>query len=283
MNTNSDVRHAYQAGRFYPATENEIQDLLLQISRKEKENLDFEPEGKNIIGGILPHAGHVYSGYQTVGFFEVLRQTQQDFESFVILHPLHRGGSLDYASDENKYWSTPLGNIALDEEFINAMELKRSAKALDYEHSAEVLLPYLQFFGMGNKKIIPIGIGWQHPESSKEIAHKIFKAVQQTERKICILASSDFSHFVDPEEGEKLDQKALDQILAFDPENLYSTITSNNISICGYGPIMSLMYYCSFQNGKAKVEILSRGHSGMVSPSSEVVDYISLVFYTKKE
>jgi AmmeMemoRadiSam system protein B len=50
-------------------------------------------------------------------------------------------------------------------------------------------------------KIIPIGICWQHPDTSLEIAQKILKAETETGRKICIIASSDFSHYVDPQAG----------------------------------------------------------------------------------
>ncbi|MFW5645105.1 MAG: AmmeMemoRadiSam system protein B, partial [Bacteroidota bacterium] len=78
---------------------------------------------------------------------------------------------------------------------------------------------------------------------------------------------------------KRKDQKALDKIMEFDPEGLYQVITDNNLSICGYGPIMTLLYYCRFLNEKVKVEILARGHSGEISTSQEVVDYISMIFY----
>jgi len=42
---------------------------------------------------------------------------------------------------------------------------------------------------------------------------------------------------------------------------------------------MSLMEYARFQSPDYKIEVLARGHSGEVSPSPEVVDYISLIAY----
>ncbi len=42
---------------------------------------------------------------------------------------------------------------------------------------------------------------------------------------------------------------------------------------------MTLMEYAGFQSPDYQIEILARGHSGEVSPSPEVVDYISLIAY----
>lgn len=279
MNNKVNKRKAWVAGKFYPGSEKELNDLIGRILSKERDHIDFETENRKIIGAILPHAGHVYSGYQTVHFFEALRKSRQEFESFVILHPFHRGGIKDYASDENDYWNTPLGDIKLDRDFINKMNIFSSSDMHKWEHSAEVIVPFIQHFEFGDRTIIPIGISWQHPEGAKEIAHKIFSANKELNRKLCILASSDFSHFVDPEEGKMQDQKAIDKIIDLDPEGLYKTIIDNNISICGYGPIMALIYYCRFLDEDVKVHILSRGHSGQVTPGKDVVDYISMIFY----
>ncbi|MFW5819833.1 MAG: AmmeMemoRadiSam system protein B [Bacteroidota bacterium] len=279
MNTEGKIRKAWVAGKFYPAKENDLNDLMGSILRKELKHINFDPTDKKIIGAILPHAGHIYSGYQTVHFFEALKKSQQKIESFIILHPFHRGGFHDYATDENDFWNSPFGDIRLDKAFIDRMDIYSSSDMHKWEHSAEVIIPFIQYFNFGEKKIIPIGISWQHPESAKEIAQKIYSANTTNNQELCILASSDFSHFVNPEEGKRKDQKALDKIMEFDPEGLYQVITDNNLSICGYGPIMTLLYYCRFLNEKVKVEILARGHSGEISTSQEVVDYISMIFY----
>jgi AmmeMemoRadiSam system protein B len=58
----------------------------------------------------------------------------------------------------------------------------------------------------------------------------------------------------------------------------------NNISVCGYGPIMALMEYSKFRSDEPRADILSRGNSARTYPSDEVVDYVSMIFYeTDKE
>ena len=276
---NNIIRSPYVAGRFYPGTDKAIKEQLQII----KDQLDFsflkEINLNRIFGGVLPHAGHVYSAYQTLAFFELMRQVEMDFDSFVILHPLHRGGHLDYACDNYEYWETPLGKLTIDIEFIKAMEMGESSDMLDTEHSAEVILPYIQYYNFNDKMIIPIGIARQTPDVSKIISDKIIKAKNICQRKICVIASSDFSHFLSPEKGFQQDQLVLDCIQKKDCLCMYDTILKNNISVCGYGPIMGLMEYSKSMNYDYKSNILSRGHSGEVSPSKSVVDYISILFY----
>ena len=72
---------------------------------------------------------------------------------------------------------------------------------------------------------------------------------------------------------------ALNEILKFNSRELYNTINTNNISVCGYGPIMTLLEYSKLLTGTPNIEILSRGHSGKIMPSSEVVDYVSIMVY----
>lgn len=278
MSTN--IRKAYVAGKFYPNSRLEISSLIDQIRERESGKIAFPDSVNQIIGGVLPHAGHIYSGYQTIHFFEVLARTRWEFETFVILHPIHRGGTMDYASDDNDAWSTPLGTIALDKEFIHSMNIPVSEDMHKWEHSAEVLLPFIQTYSYTEKKIVPIGISWQHPESSREIAKKLKNAIEITKRRICILASSDFSHFVDPDYGTKKDQLAIDEILKLNPLGLYKIVQRENISICGYGPIMALLFYINSLDCDVKAAVLTKGHSGMVYPDTSVVDYVSMVFYT---
>ncbi len=273
------IRKAFVSGSFYPGTENAIREQLQIV----KNHLNYTfPDGlivNHIFGGVLPHAGHVYSAYQTLAFFETLVHSATDFDSFIILHPLHRGGYLDFASDGHDSWETPLGELAVDKEFLKAMDVDISSEMLDNEHSAEVLLPYIQFYNFQDKMIIPIGIAKQEPNISQVISSKILKAQKLTSRKVCIIASSDFSHFLSPEKGFQQDQKVLDCIEQKDIICVYDTIQKENISVCGYGPIMSLMEYSGLMNTHYQNKILNRGHSGEVSPSDSVVDYISMLFF----
>lgn len=273
------IREPQVAGRFYPERPERIEKIFNQLIKRERNKVNYQLSSKQIIGVILPHAGIIYSGYQTIHFFEILSRSTQQFDTFIIVHPIHRGGGYTYASDECQVWKTPLGNIHLDEEFIDAMNMSRSASFHKFEHSAEVILPFIQKYIKYPVQIVPIGVVKQNPGISAEIAHKISEAVYKTGRKVCVIASSDFSHYVRPEIGRMMDLKVTSEILKLNPDGIFREIIENEISVCGFGPVMTLVEFAKANYPSVQTTIIAQGHSGEVHPSETVVDYISILFY----
>jgi AmmeMemoRadiSam system protein B len=141
------------------------------------------------------------------------------------------------------------------------------------------MLPLLQKFLPYEFRILPVSMLRQNPLTALELAEKIQKANEDLKRKLMIIASSDFSHFESPADGQRKDELVLDQIKKQDSEKLYDTVIQNRISVCGYGPIMSLIEYSKLVSSKPVSTILARGNSGKTRPSSSVVDYITILFY----
>ena len=182
--------------------------------------------------------------------------------------------------DSHDSWDTPLGTVPVDTDFARRLDLPRSDRAQLQEHAAEVMLPLLQQSLPRNFSIVPISILRQNPITAMEVAEKIRDANKVMKRKLMIIASSDFSHFESPVDGKKKDDMVLEQIEKQDAEKLYDTVIQHRISVCGYGPIMALMEYSKLVAEKPTSVILARGHSGRTRPSSSVVDYITILFYT---
>jgi AmmeMemoRadiSam system protein B len=275
-----NIRKAYVAGKFYPAKADEIDNLICQIAEKEKLKINYSLSERNIVGAILPHAGHIYSGYQTVHFFEILKRSEQVFDTWVIIHPLHQGRNLDFAVEGNDFWQTPFGNVKVDQDFIQLMKIPVSNEIHRYEHSSEVILPFIQNYFGNDFSFVSIGMAKQNPETVAEISNNLQNAIEKSKKKVCLIASSDFSHYVEPEVGKKLDQKVLDCILKKDTEGIYREVSENNLSVCGYGPIMVLCKTLKNLYPAVVPEVMARGHSGEVSRSLSVVDYLSILFYT---
>jgi len=274
-------RMPYVAGKFYPGTSDEIIKGFEHYLDKEKEDIDYSLAENYILGAILPHAGHVYCGYESIHFFEILRKSMQEVDTFIIMHPLHQGGHFDVVTDSVDYWNTPLGDVKIDAEFIKAADIEKMHNMLCKEHSAEVLLPFLQYFANKPFSIVPIGFAKQNFKTAVLIANKINKARLSVGKKICVLASSDFNHFETPEMGFKKDQFVVEKIKKMDTTGIEREINTKFITVCGYGPIMSLMEYTKIMDDHPEINILKRGHSGEVYPSDTVVDYISVLFSSK--
>ena len=207
------TRKAQVAGKFYPSEKREIESLMEMILEKEKSKIDYSLSEHKILGAILPHAGHIYSGYQTVHFFEILKRSGQVFDRWVIIHPLHHGGDIAYAAEGSDFWSTPLGSVKVDNEFIEAMGIPVSKELHRFEHSAEVILPFIQKYCGNDFSFVSVGMARQNCDSANEISNAMIKAIEHSNKKTMLIASSDFSHYISPQAGRKLDQKVIDCIL----------------------------------------------------------------------
>lgn len=273
------TREAVVAGSFYPGTKKEIDTLLDRVFAHEKQDIRTELASRNLIGAVVPHAGYIFSAYEAVHVFEILKKAPVQFDTFIIINPNHTGYGKEIEVDESERWSTPLGYVKTDTDFIQHLDLPLSDMAQSREHSGEVMLPFLQKWLNYPFKIVPICMLRQNPSTSREIAKKIFNANSLLKKKIFIIASSDFSHYVSPETGKEKDDLVLKEIEHLNSDHLYETVMKNRISVCGYGPIMALIEYAKLTAKKLETTILARGHSGKTMPSSSVVDYVSILFY----
>lgn len=274
-----DTRKPAVEGRFYPGTKKEIVALIEQIEQRDN-YAESSLSGIDVIGAVLPHAGHIYSAYQTIPFFKYLRNKGIVPETIIILHPNHSGYGEAVATDEHQFWKNSMGTLEIDKELSDLLPYPEDSRAHDNEHSCEVILPFIQYYLKDeNIRILPISMSCRSATEAEKLAIELHKAVSETGRKVLIIASSDFSHFHTAKYGYQQDQHILDQIARRSIKGVEEVVRDYQISACGTGPIMTLMSYSSLVSEEYMSEILARGHSGEVSPSDSVVDYISILFY----
>ncbi len=276
------MRKPAVAGMFYPK---EKEKLINQIEECFLSNLGVGklPERKlseerRIVGAITPHAGYIYSGYEaSYVYYELSKEKKPD--TVVILGPNHHGiGSLVAVSVED--WETPLGVVKNDRElserfYKNCGIIDLSEEAHIYEHSIEVQLPFLQYI-YGDLKFVPISLALQDLDVAKEVAECIVK--NSRDRDIIIIASSDFTHYENAKAAKEKDFIAIEKILNMDEKGFLKVVYENDISICGYGPIASVIVASKLLGAK-KAKLLKYGNSGDVTGDySSVVAYASIVF-----
>ncbi|MDX9940920.1 MAG: AmmeMemoRadiSam system protein B [Bacteroidales bacterium] len=274
------IRKTSAAGRFYPQEEKSLQKMLDELLQAEKASI-IPFRAKDILGGVVPHAGYVYSGRNAMHFYHSLSLSGFSFDTAIILSPNHSGWGPGLALDDHQAWVTPLGIVELDWDFYPLLQVQQFSDAHQHEHSAEVQLPMLQYFFKHNFRILPISMWDQSPQTAQSLALQLVSANKKLNKKILVVASSDFSHYVTPLEGRSLDDLALDRMTNLDINGMARVIHQNNISICGYGPIMTLMAMGKLLFDAPGVKILHRSHSGQVVPSDEVVHYVSAVLSNK--
>ena len=230
----------------------------------------LESGPRSIVGAVVPHAGLVYSGPVASHVYAALAKDGFP-DTFVILGPNHNGIGAGVAITEEDF-ETPFGVVSIDREITSKLKgtVDNDPVSHRFEHSIEVQLPFLQYIKR-DIKIVPISMGFQDYETAVDAAKAIRKAVAG--RDVCIIASTDFSHYIPPEKARQLDHKVIDRILALDPKGMYGTVTSNDVSMCGYGPVMTMLLSC----GGREARLLKYANSGDVQPMDTVVGYAGIV------
>ncbi|MBN1768237.1 MAG: AmmeMemoRadiSam system protein B [Prolixibacteraceae bacterium] len=279
----TSIRHAAFAGKFYPRTATEIASMFdsMDIDTTHTQSM---PPLNHLIGAVTPHAGYVYSGHHAAPIFNILRNHHTLVETFVVINPNHTGiGSGNFNVSGVDFWETPLGQIESDKEFIEALNIEVNELAHQSEHSGEVQLPFLQHFIPSPFKIVMITLNRQTPDNAVELAKRIAQARQRTNRNIFILASSDFSHYEHPLTGFEKDQMVVNEILELNTEQIFNQVKRHSVTACGFGCIMALTAYAKAEYKNPQMKVLSRGHSGEIHSSTQVVDYISMLCFDAHE
>lgn len=282
MYIEKETRPPSVCGTFYPDDPEKLKQILNSALEHEREQINCLNFKHFVVGGVVPHAGMVYCGRQAVHFFEHYRRSGQQADTILIIHPNHMGIGPDASVDGFDFWETPLGKIPVDTEFASALQLPFSPEAQEREHSAEVIVPYIQHFLHQAVKLVSINIFEQEPHMAGQLAKTIHQAAVGLKREVLIIASSDFSHFLTPEQTKTQDQYVMNEILAKNPEGVFDAVMEHEVTVCGYGPIMTLMEYSKLLDPNYHIHLLHEGHSGQFLESKRVVSYKSLLFEAQR-
>jgi AmmeMemoRadiSam system protein B len=229
------------------------------------------------IGGIVPHAGYVYSGPVAGAVYASIRIPA----TVVILCPNHTGRGAPLALDPSSAWRTPLGDVIVDRGLAERMlalcpSLEEDAEAHRREHSLEVQLPFLQVLRR-DVRLVPICIGKPSLGLCREVGDALTTLCKEESEPPLVLASSDMNHYESREVGRRKDDLALARVAALDAEGLYRTVLTESISMCGFLPATALLFAAK-ASGASGAKVLARRDSGdETGDPSSVVGYAGVV------
>jgi len=265
----SIVRPPAVAGQFYPGRA----DVLLRDIR---EYTSSEAEKLPTLGCVVPHAGYMYSGHVAGALYATLKLPKR----YVILCPNHTGVGAPLAIMSEGAWETPLGHVPIDADLAQSLKERFSLLAEDRlahrtEHALEVQLPFLQAL---EKKFsfVPITVGTSRLDVLQALGKVIAQALRSMEEPAMVIASSDMNHYESDAVTRVKDHKAIDRVLALDPEGLHETVQREHITMCGYGPAV-VMLTATKALGATKAELVKYATSGDVSGDKDwVVGYAGI-------
>ncbi len=268
-----DIRPSPIAGTWYPG---DAESLTSSIDHYLHDAEPREIDGE-IVGLIVPHAGHRYSGGVAAEAFQMIQGHEP--EVVVVISPLHAYAEAAVLTSGHEAYATPLGVIPIDQALVRALEdaldqdhgitLRRVHN--DREHALEIELPFLQRCIQTPFMLLPIMLREQRADVARALGQSLGGLIHQ--RDSLIVASSDLSHFYPQETAQRLDQVMLGRLAAFDPEGLIEMEERGQGFACGRGA-MAAALWAAESLGADRVDVLKHATSGDITG-----DYQSVVGY----
>ena len=187
-----DVRMPVRVGQFYEASPAVLKQTALEYAAGYT-----PPQGLGtLLGGVVPHAGWMYSGRTAAKVFAALAAAKP--ETYVLLGAVHQWFGRKGGAFPSGGWLTPLGEVPVDADLASAIveaghgSITASAAAHDMEHSIEVQLPFIQALSP-KARIVPVAVP-PVPEAVG-MGEAVASAAGKAGRRVAIVASTDLTHY----------------------------------------------------------------------------------------
>lgn len=265
------IRNPAVAGSFYPGSARELDRVVRSVTRD-------EPDKVAAMGIVVPHAGYVYSGGVAGEVFSRVKIPSRH----LLFCPNHTGMGAEAAVMGKGAWRMPWGDVPIDEDLASRLTaasslLREDSSAHRGEHSLEVQLPFLRRF-RPDFRFVPIALGHLSLEDCTSLGEAAAGVLREEADPVLLIASSDMSHYLPDATARLKDRKAIDAMLALDPEALYRIVRAERISMCGVIPA-TVVLFAARSLGAESARLVRYATSGDVSGDrDQVVGYAGLLF-----
>jgi len=274
------IRKPAVAGKFYDGDPGKLRatvDIYLKPGQA--------PAGR-LAGILAPHAGYPYSGACAGRAFAALKDLS--FDTLVIMATGHTMGLRRGALISGGSFSTPLGEVRIDEDFCADLLKEKTlfednARAHAAEHAVEVQLPFLQALKGDKVKIVPLLFNSDDDKLLEDAGRAVGRAMAKRKALFCV--SSDLSHYPPGNIAEMSDNSvllALRQAMRNSSPGYFGLANrlllakaagQMDTTACGQAP-MTAGAAAALELGCNDFELLQYTHSGKISgDESQVVGY----------
>lgn len=260
------VRAPAVAGAFYPGRKEILaRDVLSLLGAAQSASVAVCDVPKALI---VPHAGYSYSGSTAALAYAQLLPVRALIKRVILLGPVHRVAVRGLALDGAAVFSTPLGDIEVDQDAVRSIahmaQVVVSHAAHAQEHSLEVQLPFLQVV-LDDFKLVPLAVG-------DATAHEVAQVIETLwgGPETLFVVSSDLSHYLPYLQAQSFDRQTVQSIL-----NLTSLETHEQA--CGATPINGLLWIAKHHHLQPR--LLGLCNSGdTAGDKTRVVGYAAFAF-----
>jgi AmmeMemoRadiSam system protein B len=187
------IREPIVAGQFYPADPDRCRAEVLQCAESGSTS---RMRGKRMFGGIVPHAGWVFSGAVAARVFNLLA-TAGTPDVIVLIGSVHRFRGKEAALFGAGRWETPIGPVEVDgrlaERILGHTNLiVDDPYAHEQEHSIEVQMPFLRHL-FPEVKVVPVMV--PPVAAAHEVGEAIGRTLTAYKYNALIVGTTDLTHY----------------------------------------------------------------------------------------
>ncbi|MBN1278047.1 MAG: AmmeMemoRadiSam system protein B [Deltaproteobacteria bacterium] len=283
-----EARNADFAGSWYPGNKSGCMKAIEDFIDPE---LLCHSGTKRPVGGIVPHAGWIFSGKIACNVIKFLKDEEEPVTCILFGHHMHPGSSNAIMSRGR--WNTPLGELEIDEEVAEKLTSEYPftiETPLNYEqdNTIELQLPFIKYF-LPECRIVPMGL--PPKTASLEIARRAVEISEGMGKKTIVLGSTDLTHYgynygfypkgvgIEAVEWVKNvnDRRAVDLMENMESTRLISDALENSNACCSGAAASAVEGAKALGAGTG--QIIAYGTSYDVRPDSSFVGYVGVVFY----
>jgi len=281
------LRRAFFAGSWYPSDPAEcrrqIETFLSSAPR-------LPVAVAKPLGGIVPHAGWVFSG-RIAGWVIGLLKASEDPQTIVIFGS-HLGPQDPSWIMPEGSWETPLGPMEVDQdlakELLSEFPIRRELPGhAQPENTIEVQLPILRYF-FPKARILPLGVA--PTKEGITIGSRCAELILEKRIKALVLGSTDLTHYgpgygfcpkgaaskAEPWVREVLDRAVIDKMLAMDPDSVLQEALKEKNACCPGAAASALA--CLKTLGATRAQLVSYATSKDVMEAEDFVGYAGIVY-----
>jgi AmmeMemoRadiSam system protein B len=276
-----DIRPSPIAGLWYPGEPAELAAAVDGYLRAAPPQPDIR--AGQVVGLLVPHAGHVYSGPVAGHAFRVLDGAA--FDVVALVCPSHRHPDGPVITTGHAAYATPLGLVPVADDLLAQLRDDLGGRLVairhDQEHAIEIELPFLQRVLAPGFRLLPLMLRDQGEDTARALGQALARALRG--QRALLVASSDLSHYFHQAEAQALDAELLRQVAAFNPAGVLAAHESGRGQACGVGAIAAVLW-AARELGAAHVRVVNAATSGDVSGDyDQVVGYGAAVIWREPE